>query len=79
MVLLEGTLFRTRRRTGQAHPKNYSGKQPHGLLFLALTDAKGRLLWISSARRGACSESRPPATASCARGCGHLSWVRWPT
>ena len=57
LVLLDGTLIRTRRRTGQANRKNYSGKhKAHGLLFLALTDAKGRLLWISSARRGACSE-----------------------
>lgn len=57
VVLLDGTLIRTRRRTGQANRKNYSGKhKAHGLLFLALTDAKGRLLWISSARRGACSE-----------------------
>ncbi|GAB2451568.1 transposase family protein [Streptomyces incanus] len=57
VVLLDGTLIRTRRRTGQANRKNYSGKhKAHGLLFLALTDAKGRLLWISSARRGTCSE-----------------------
>lgn len=57
VVLLDGTLIRTRRRTGRANRKNYSGKHKvHGLLFLALTDAKGRLLWISSARRGACSE-----------------------
>ncbi|GAB2816700.1 IS5/IS1182 family transposase [Streptomyces chlorus] len=57
LVLLDGTLIRTRRRTGRANRKNYSGKhKAHGLLFLALTDAKGRLLWISSARRGACSE-----------------------
>lgn len=57
VVLLDGTLIRTRRRTGAANRKNYSGKhKAHGLLFLALTDAKGRLLWISSARRGACSE-----------------------
>ncbi len=57
VVLLDGTLIRTRRRTGRANRKNYSGKhKAHGLLFLALTDAKGRLLWIASARRGACSE-----------------------
>lgn len=57
VVLLDGTLIRTRRRTGSANRKNYSGKhKAHGLLFLALTDPKGRLLWISSARRGACSE-----------------------
>jgi len=57
VVLLDGTLIRTRRRSGRADRKHYSGKhKAHGLLFLALTDAKGRLLWISSARRGACSE-----------------------
>ncbi|MCC3769110.1 transposase family protein [Streptomyces sp. UNOC14_S4] len=57
VVLLDGTLIRTRRRTGRANRKNYSGKhKAHGLLFLALTDSKGRMLWISSARRGACSE-----------------------
>jgi hypothetical protein len=45
VVLLDGTLVRTRRRTGQANRKNYSWKhKAHGLLFLALTDAKGRLL-----------------------------------
>lgn len=57
VVLLDGTLIRTRRRSGRANRKNFSGKhKAHGLLFLALTDTKGRLLWISSARRGACSE-----------------------
>lgn len=57
VVLLDGTLIRTRRRTGRADRKNYSGKhKSHGLLFLALTDTKGRLLWISAARRGAASE-----------------------
>ncbi|BBC29533.1 hypothetical protein SGFS_008270 [Streptomyces graminofaciens] len=57
VVLLDGTLMCTRRRSGRANRKSYSGKhKAHGLLFLALTDAKGRLLWISSARRGACSE-----------------------
>ncbi|MFG2846913.1 hypothetical protein ACGF12_27615 [Kitasatospora sp. NPDC048296] len=57
MVLLDGTLIRTRRRSGRANRKNYSGKhEAHGLLFLALTDAKRRLLWNSSARRSACSE-----------------------
>jgi hypothetical protein len=28
----------------------------HGLLFLALTDENGNLIWISAARRGAASE-----------------------
>ncbi|MDJ0346497.1 hypothetical protein QMK19_36470 [Streptomyces sp. H10-C2] len=46
VVLLDGTLIRTRRRT----------KKTHGLLFLALTDAKGQLLRVVSGGRGACSE-----------------------
>ncbi|MFE4415823.1 hypothetical protein ACIQFZ_30425 [Streptomyces sp. NPDC093064] len=50
VVLLDGTLIRTRRRTGKANRKNYSGKhKSHGLLFLALTDERGNLAWISSA------------------------------
>jgi hypothetical protein len=57
VVLLDGTLVRTRRRTGTANRRNYSGKhKAHGLLFLALTDTHGNLLWISAARRGAASE-----------------------
>ena len=56
-VLLDGTLIPTRRRTGTANRKNYNGKhKKHGLLFLALTDQAGNLIWISSARRGAASE-----------------------
>jgi hypothetical protein len=57
VVLLDGTLIPTRRRTGTANRKNYNGKhKKHGLLFLALTDERGNLIWISSARRGAASE-----------------------
>ncbi|MFJ7073431.1 transposase family protein [Streptomyces sp. NPDC098781] len=57
VVLLDGTLVRTRRRTGAANRKNYSRKhKAHGLLFLALTDEKGNLIWISSARPGRASE-----------------------
>ncbi|WP_406465078.1 transposase family protein [Streptomyces sp. NBC_01622] len=49
--------MRTRRRTGTEKRKNYSGKhKAHGLLFLALTDEKGNLIWISSARPGRSSE-----------------------
>ncbi|MFF0225921.1 transposase family protein [Streptomyces sp. NPDC004629] len=34
-------------------PRQYSGKHHHhGLRFLALTDEKGRLIWISAARPG---------------------------
>jgi len=57
VVLLDGTLIPTRRRPGTANRANYNGKhKKHGLLFLALTDEKGNLIWISSARRGAASE-----------------------
>ncbi|MFE9404918.1 transposase family protein [Streptomyces sp. NPDC006530] len=56
-VLLDGALIRTRRRTGAENRKNYSGKhKAHGLLFLTLTDVKGNLIWISSARPGGSSE-----------------------
>jgi hypothetical protein len=57
VVLLDGTLVRTRRRTGTDNRKNYSGKhKAHGLLFLALTDEMGNLIWISSARPGRAGE-----------------------
>jgi hypothetical protein len=57
VVLIDGTLVRTRRRTGKANRANYSGKHKvHGLLFLAITDERGNLLWISAARPGRASE-----------------------
>ncbi|WDV53551.1 transposase family protein [Streptomyces coeruleorubidus] len=57
VVLLDGTLIRTRRRTGTANRKNCSGKHKcHGLLVIALTDDRGRLLWVSAARPGRSSE-----------------------
>ncbi|MGW9373784.1 transposase family protein [Streptomyces xanthophaeus] len=47
------TLIRTRRRTGKAERRNYSGKhRSHALRFLALTDENGRVIWISAARPG---------------------------
>ncbi|MFE1558143.1 transposase family protein [Streptomyces sp. NPDC058734] len=53
VVLIDGTLIRTQRRTGRADRRNYSGKHHHhGLHFLALTDEKGRLIWTSAARPG---------------------------
>lgn len=53
VVLLDATLIRTRRRSGTANRPNYSGKhKTHGLLFLALTDTAGNLLWISAAKPG---------------------------
>lgn len=55
--LLDGTLIRTRRRTGKENRKNYSGKHKcHGLLVIALTDDRCRLLWGSAARPGRTSE-----------------------
>ncbi|MDQ0595882.1 hypothetical protein QF037_000227 [Streptomyces canus] len=57
MVLLDGTLIRTRRRTGKENRKNYSGKlKHHGLLVIALTDDRGRLVWVSAVRPGRTSE-----------------------
>ncbi|MEV7960454.1 transposase family protein [Streptomyces sp. NPDC058316] len=53
VVLIDGTLIPTQRRTGKADQRNYSGKhRRHGLHFLALTDEEGRLIWISAARPG---------------------------
>jgi len=53
VVLIDGTLIPTRRRTGRDNRPNYSGKHKrHGLHFLALTDENGRLIWISAARPG---------------------------
>lgn len=53
VVLIYGTLFATQRRTRNADRRNYSGKHHrHGLHFLALTDGRGRLIWISAARPG---------------------------
>ncbi|WP_210583218.1 transposase family protein [Streptomyces sp. GESEQ-35] len=57
IVLLDGSVVRTRRRTGKENRENYSGKNKcHGLLVIALTDDRGRLLWISAARPGRISE-----------------------
>ncbi|RZB19515.1 IS5/IS1182 family transposase [Streptomyces sp. F001] len=70
VVLLDGTLVRTRRRTGTDDRKNYSGKhKAHGLLFLALTDDKGNLIWISAAKPGRSSET---TTARHNKITGHL-------
>jgi hypothetical protein len=53
VVLVDGTLIRTRRRTGRANRANYNGKhKQHGLVALALTDEDGRLLWVSAALPG---------------------------
>ncbi|MFI6122528.1 transposase family protein [Streptomyces sp. NPDC051064] len=53
VVLVDGTLIATQRRTGRDHRKHYSGKHHrHGLHSLALADERGRLIWISAARPG---------------------------
>lgn len=53
VVLVDGTLIRTRRRTGTANRAHYSGKHKHhGLVVVALTDEDGRLLWVSAALPG---------------------------
>ncbi|WP_245939358.1 transposase family protein, partial [Actinacidiphila glaucinigra] len=57
VVLLDGSLIRTRRRTRTENRKNYSGKHRcQGLLVIALTDDKGRLVWVSAVRPGSTSE-----------------------
>lgn len=56
-VLIDGTPVRTRRRTGNANRRNYSGKHKvHGLLFLGIADELGNLLWISAAKSGRSSD-----------------------
>jgi hypothetical protein len=53
VVLIDGTLIPTQRRTGKANRPNYSGKhRRHGLHVLALTDEQGRLVWVSAAWPG---------------------------
>ncbi|MGW6456452.1 transposase family protein [Streptomyces sp. NPDC055078] len=62
VVLIDGTLIATQRRTGKADRRNYSGKHHrHGLHFLALTDEQGRLIWLSAAR--AARAASPPTAA----------------
>ena len=57
VVLIDGTLVRTRRRTGKDYRRNYSGKhKAHGLLFLGITDENGNLLWVSAAKQGRASD-----------------------
>ena len=57
VVLLDGSLIRTRRLTSTANRKHDPGKHKcHGLLVIALTDDKGRLIWVSAARPGRTSE-----------------------
>jgi hypothetical protein len=47
VVLLDGFLIRTHRRSGPDNRRNYSGKHKvHGLLVLGITDMRGNLLWV---------------------------------
>ncbi|MFI2034440.1 IS5/IS1182 family transposase [Streptomyces bottropensis] len=66
VVLVDGTLVPTQRRTGKANRRNHSGKNHHhGLHFLALTDERGRLIWISAPPGPAApTTSPPPATTT---------------
>ncbi|MFE0801331.1 transposase family protein [Streptomyces sp. NPDC058812] len=65
VVLIDGTLIRTRRRSGKAVRRNYSGKhRSHGLHFLALTDENGRLIWMPAARPGHTMTTPPPVTTT---------------
>jgi hypothetical protein len=53
VVLVDGTLIRTRRRTGKANRRHYNGKhRHHGLVVLGLSDEQGRLLWVSAVLAG---------------------------
>ncbi len=80
VVLLDGTLIRTRRRTGKENRKNYSGKNKyHGLLVIALTDDRGRLLWVSAARPGRTWRSPPADTTSSPPRCGRRVSAPSPT
>nr|WP_245684883.1 transposase family protein [Streptomyces exfoliatus] len=61
VVLIDGTLIPTTRRTGTANRLNCPGTHHrHGLRFLAITDDRGRLIWISAARPG---RTRDPTAA----------------
>ncbi|MEV5064720.1 transposase family protein [Streptomyces sp. NPDC053794] len=57
MVLLDGALIPTERRAGLPVKRRWSAKyKRHGLLVIALTDVRGRLLWTSTARSARGSE-----------------------
>ncbi|MFF4021148.1 transposase family protein [Streptomyces sp. NPDC001843] len=57
VVLIDGSLIPTQRRTGHPMKCRWSAKHKrHGLLVIALTDVKGRLLWTSTARPARGSE-----------------------
>ncbi|GHF41488.1 hypothetical protein GCM10010359_50170 [Streptomyces morookaense] len=61
VVLLDGSLIPTQRRTGLPMKRRWSTKHKrHGLLVIALTDIKGRLLWTSTARPARFGDHRLP-------------------
>jgi DDE superfamily endonuclease len=71
VLLFDCTLVRTVRRGGKANRPNYNGKHKcHGLLFLAVTDTAGNLLWIGHARLGRTSD------LTCARQVGLAAKLR---
>nr|WP_248843565.1 transposase family protein [Streptomyces virginiae] len=62
-VLLDGTLIRTRRRTGRQNQRNYSTEhRAHGLLFLALTDVNATC--SGSPRPGRAGRAKSPPRAA---------------
>ena len=80
VVLIDGTLIPTQRRTGEANRPNYSGKhRRHGLHVLALTDERGRLVRISAARPAAPTRSPPPAATASWPTCVLPASAPWPT
>jgi hypothetical protein len=53
LALVDGTPIRTRRRTGKANRRNYSGKHKfHNLNAVGITGTDGELAWISRALPG---------------------------
>ncbi|MET9570816.1 hypothetical protein ACFYNW_06360 [Streptomyces virginiae] len=80
VVLIDGTLSRTQRRTGKADRRNYSGKhRSHGLHFLALTDEKGRLTGHPPPGPAAPTTTPPPATTTSCTTCAPPASGHWPT
>jgi hypothetical protein len=51
----------------------------HGLLFLALTDEKGNLIWISAAKPGRSSEITTARHNKITEPCGKPASAPWPT
>jgi hypothetical protein len=81
VVLIDGALIPTQRRTGKANRPNYSGKhRRHGLHVLALTDERGCLVWISAARPGRTHDitaARRDRILAHLRAAGLASWPTW--